>query len=48
MESEVDRKIYFERWQSVKNAKVFEKNDKKGFAKNFIPKKIEENIIHKE
>lgn len=34
MEDENDRKIYMERWQSVKDAKIFEKNYKKGFAQN--------------
>lgn len=29
-----DRQIYMERWQSVKDAKVFSKNGKKGFSQN--------------
>ena len=29
-----DRQIFFDRWQSVKNDKVFENNYKKGFAQN--------------
>lgn len=33
-----DRKIYMERWESVKEAKVFQKNDKKGFAQNRFQK----------
>lgn len=33
-ENEDDKKIYFERWQSVKNDKVFSKNDKKAFSQN--------------
>ena len=47
MESEGDRKIYFERWQSVKNAKVFEKNDKKGFAKNRFTKEDYKEVEEK-
>ena len=47
MEREVDRKIYFERWQSVKNAKVFEKNDKKGFAKNRFTKEDYKEVEEK-
>lgn len=34
MEKPQDRNIYIQRWQSVKDAKVFSKNDSKGFAKN--------------
>ena len=33
-----DRRIYMERWESVKNAQVFEKNNSKGFAKNRFQK----------
>ena len=29
-----DRKIYMDRWESVKDAKVFAKNDRKGFSQN--------------
>ena len=29
-----DRKIYVDRWKSVKNAQVFQENDRKGFAQN--------------
>lgn len=29
-----DRQIYMDRWQSVKNSKVFARNSKKGFAQN--------------
>lgn len=29
-----DRQIYFERWQTVKNADVFKNNERKGFAQN--------------
>lgn len=34
MEDSEDRKIYMDRWESVKQAKVFQKNDRKGFASN--------------
>lgn len=34
MEYPEDRQIFFDRWQSVKNDKVFENNHKKGFAQN--------------
>ena len=34
MENEEDRKIYMDRWESVKDASVFQKNHKKGFAQN--------------
>lgn len=34
MEKPQDRNIYIQRWQSVKDAKVFSKNASKGFAKN--------------
>jgi hypothetical protein len=34
MENPADREIYMERWQSVKDAKVFAQNSKKGFAQN--------------
>lgn len=34
MESPEDRKIFMERWESVKDASVFQKNDTKGFAQN--------------
>lgn len=34
MENEEDKKIYMERWESVKDAKVFSKNEGKGFAQN--------------
>ncbi len=35
MDSDEDKQIYFKRWESVKDAKVFAKNYKKGFAKTF-------------
>ena len=34
MQDPDDRQIYMDRWQSVKDAKVFAKNNKKGFAQN--------------
>lgn len=34
MENSNDRQIYMDRWQSVKDSKVFEKNSQKGFAQN--------------
>lgn len=34
MENPENRQIYMDRWKSVKNAKVFQKNDRKGFAQN--------------
>lgn len=38
IENPDDRKIYMERWESVKGAQVFEKNNSKGFAKNRFQK----------
>ena len=38
MENENDKKIYMERYQSVKDAKVFFNNHKKGFAKDRFTK----------
>lgn len=35
MDSAEDKKIYLDRWKSVKDAKVFSKNSKKGFATTF-------------
>lgn len=34
MQNPQDRQIYMDRWQSVKDSKVFAKNSKKGFAQN--------------
>ena len=34
MENPEDQKIYMERWESVKDAKVFSQNERKGFAKD--------------
>lgn len=34
IEDEKDRQIYMDRWQSVKDSQVFDKNSKKGFAPN--------------
>ena len=38
MDEPEDRKIYMERWKSVKDAPVFQKNDKKGFSQNRFTK----------
>ena len=38
MEDNDDKKIYMERWESVKDAPVFAKNDRKDFAKNRFKK----------
>ena len=38
MQNPDDRNIYMERWESVKNAEVFQKNSSKGFAKNRFKK----------
>lgn len=35
MDSDEDKKIYLDRWESVKDAKVFSKNARKGFATTF-------------
>lgn len=34
MPNQPDRQIYMDRWQSVKNSKVFARNSQKGFAQN--------------
>lgn len=34
IDNKEDRQIYMDRWQSVKDAPVFQKNENKGFAKN--------------
>ena len=34
MEDPEDRKIYMDRWETVKDAQVFQRNDRKGFAQN--------------
>ena len=34
MQDPQDRQIYIDRWQSVKDAKVFARNSQKGFAQN--------------
>ena len=38
MEDSNDRQINMDRWQSVKDSKVFEKNSQKGFAQNRFQK----------
>lgn len=35
IDSDEDKKIYLDRWESVKDAKVFSKNARKGFATTF-------------
>ena len=35
METNEDKKIYLNRWESVKDDKVYSKNSKKGFATTF-------------
>lgn len=44
MENQEDKKIYLDRWKSVKNAQVFQKNDKKGFAQNRFTREQFEKI----
>ena len=44
MESPEDRKIYMERWESVKDANVFARNNKKGFAQNRFQREEFKNI----
>lgn len=47
MENPEDRKIYMERWESVKDAEVFIKNERKGFAKNRFQKNQFKNIVER-
>lgn len=42
-----DRKIYMDRFESVKDAEVFQKNDKKGFAKNRFQKEDFKEIANR-
>ena len=44
MENEDDRQIYMDRWESVKDSQIFEKNTKIGFETN-ICKKNENKLI---
>ena len=44
IENPEDRKIYIERWNSVKNAPVFQKNYKKGFSKDRFKREEFKNI----
>lgn len=44
IENEEDRSIYMERWRSVKDSHVFQKNDKKGFAQNRFKREEFKNI----
>ena len=47
IENPEDRKIYMDRWESVKDAKVFENNFKKGFAKNRFKKEDFKEIANR-
>lgn len=47
IENPADRKIYMDRWESVKDAKVFENNFKKGFAKNRFKKEDFKEIANR-
>ena len=47
MENPEDRKIYMERWESVKDAKEFSKNDTKGFAKDRFTREQFKNIAER-
>lgn len=47
MENPEDKKIYMERWESVKDAKVFSKNENKGFAKDRFKKEQFKNIAER-
>ena len=44
IEDPEDRKIYMERWESVKTAEVFKHNSKKGFAQNRFTREQFANI----
>lgn len=45
IENPKDKRIYMERWESVKNAEVFQKNTSKGFAKNRFKKEQFKEIV---
>ena len=47
MENPEDQKIYMERWESVKDAKVFSKNENKGFAKDRFKREQFKNIAER-
>lgn len=47
MEEPEDRKIYIERWESVKNAAVFKRNSSKGFAKGRFKKEEFQEIAQR-
>jgi len=47
MEDPEDRQIYMERWQSVKDADVFVKNQGKGFAQNRFKREQFKNIAER-
>ena len=44
IENPEDRKIYMDRWESVKAAEVYRKNDRKGFAQNRFTREQFESI----
>lgn len=47
MEDPENRKIYMDRWKSVKDAPVFQKNDKKGFSQNRFIKEDFKPIVER-
>lgn len=47
MEDTRDRQIYMDRWQSVKNSKVFAKNNQKGFAQDRFQREQFRNIAER-
>ena len=47
MDDEQDRKIYMNRWESVKDAKVFARNDRKGFAQNRFKKEEITQVVER-
>ena len=44
MDSDEDKKIYLDRWESVKDSKVFKKNYRKGFSQNRFTREQFKNI----
>ena len=47
MDSPEDRQIYMDRWESVRDANVFQKNDRKGFAQNRFKREEFKNIAQR-
>ena len=47
MEKPEDREIYMKRWESVKDAKVFQRNNKKNFAQQRFNREQFKNIAHR-